>query len=116
MPSGLSPPRSRAAPLADMGERSTFVARQRVGRPRRPRPGRRARVRRLCGMALTIVAVAAAGGAALRWLLTTPHFAVAQVEVRGVSRVPPDQILAAAAIPRRTNIFRLDTPGVVGPV
>src|SRR5262249_51106605 len=55
----------------------------------------------------------AAGGAALRWLLTTPHFAVAQVEVRGVSRVPPDQILAAAAIPSGTNIFRLDTLGVI---
>src|SRR5262247_974242 len=110
MPSGLSSPRSRAAALADMGERSAFVARQRVGRPKRPRPGRRARVRRLCGIVLTIVA---AGGAAFRWLLTTPHFAVASVEVRGVSRVPPDQILAAAAIPSGTNIFRLDTLGVI---
>src|SRR5262249_56125730 len=99
MPSGLSSPRSRAAALADMGERSAFVARQRVGRPKRLRPGRRARVRRLCGIALTIVAVAAAGGAALRWLLTTPHFAGAQVEVRGVSPGPPHQILAAAAAP-----------------
>src|SRR5262249_20027652 len=113
MPSGLSSPRSRAAALADMGERSAFVARQRVGRPKRPRPGRRARVRRLCGIVLTIVVVAAGGGAAVRWLLTTPHFAVAQVEVRGVSRVPPDQILAAAAIPSGTNIFRLDTLGVI---
>src|SRR5438094_1734508 len=116
MPSGLSSPRSRAAALADMGERSAFVARQRVGRSKRPRPGRRARLRRLLGTALTIVAVAAAGGAALRWLLTTQHFAVASVEVRGVSRVPPDQILAVAAIPRGTNIFRLDTMGVAGRV
>src|SRR5947199_141183 len=97
MPAGLSSPRSRAAALADMGERSAFVARQRVGRSKRPRPGRRARLRRLLGTALTIVAVAAAGGAALRWLLTTQHFAVASVQVRGVSRVPPDQILALAA-------------------
>ncbi len=99
-----------------MGERSAFVARQRVGRPKRPRPGRRARMRRLCGIALTIVAVAAVGGALLRWLLTTQRFAVASVEVRGVSRVPPDQILAAAAITRGTNIFRLDTMGVIGRV
>src|SRR5258705_140953 len=114
MPSGLSSPRSRASVLADMGERSAFVARQRVGRSKRPRPGRRARLRRLVGVALTIMAVAVVGGAALHWLLTTQRFAVASVEVRGVSRVPPDQILAVAAIPPGTNIFRLDTMGVTG--
>src|SRR6266850_723400 len=116
MPSGLSSPRSRASVLADMGERSAFVARQRVGRSKRPRPGRRARLRRLVGVALTIMAVAVVGGAALHWLLTTQRFAVASVEVRGVSRVPPDQILAVAAIPPGTNIFRLDTMGVTGRV
>ena len=99
-----------------MGERSAFVARQRVGRSKRPRPGRRARLRRLVGVALTIMAVAVVGGAALHWLLTTQRFAVASVEVRGVSRVPPDQILAVAAIPPGTNIFRLDTMGVTGRV
>jgi len=96
-----------------MGERSVFVAGQRVGRAKRPRPGRRARLRRLLGVVLGIVALTAAGGAVLRWLLTTPHFAVAGVEVRGASRVPADQILAVAAIPRGTNIFRLDTLGVI---
>ena len=99
-----------------MGERSTFVARQRVGRPKRPRPGRRARLRRLFHIALTVAVVAAAGGAAIHWVLTTQRFAVASVEVRGVSRVPPDQILAVAAIPRGTNIFKLDTMGVTGRV
>ncbi len=99
-----------------MGERSAFVAGQRVGRPRRPRPGRRARLRRLLGVALMTVAITAAGGVALHWALTTQRFAVASVEVRGVSRVPPDQILAVAAIPRGTNIFRLDTMGVIGRV
>src|SRR5262249_13976399 len=116
MPSGLSSPRSRGAALADMGERSTFVARQRVGRPKRPRPGRRARLRRLFHIALTVAVVAAARRAAIHWVLTTPRFAVASVEVRGVSRVPPDQILAVAAIPRGTNIFKLDTIGVTGRV
>ena len=96
-----------------MGERSVFVAGQRVGRPKRPKPGRRARRRRLLGIVLGIVALSAIGGAALRWLLTTPHFAVAGVEIRGASRVPADQILAVAAIPRGTNIFRLDTLGVI---
>src|SRR5258705_7165216 len=116
MPSGLSSPRSRASVLADMGERSVFVTGQRVGRSKRPRPARRARVRRLLGVGLAIVVITAAGGGALHWLLTTQRFAVASVEVRGVSRVPADQILAVAAIPRGSNIFKLDTLGVIGRV
>src|SRR5256884_49868 len=58
----------------------------------------------------------AALGAVGHWLLTTHRFAVARVEVRGVSRVSPEQILAVAAIPRGTNIFRLDTTVVTGRV
>src|SRR6267142_6888358 len=100
MPSGLSSPRSRASVLADMGERSAFVARQRVGRSKRPRPGRRARLRRLVGVALTIMAVAVVGGAALHWLLTTQRFEVASVEVRGVPRLPPAPLLPVPALPR----------------
>ena len=102
--------------LADMGERSVFVAGQRVGRSKRPRPARRARVRRLLGVVLAIIVLTAAGGGALHWVLTTQRFAVASVEVRGVSRVPADQILAVAAIPRGSNIFKLDTMGVIGRV
>jgi cell division protein FtsQ len=116
MPSGLVSPRNRAAALADMGERSAFVAGQRIGKARRPRPARRARLRRLVIGVLATAVIIAGGGAGLRWLLTTPRFAVASVEVRGVSRVPPDQILAAAAIQRGTNIFKLDTIGVTGRV
>jgi cell division protein FtsQ len=116
MPSGLASPRNRASALADMGERSAFVAGQRIGKARRPRPARRARLRRLVIGVLAIAIIVAGGAAGLRWLLTTEHFAVASVEVRGVSRVPPDQILAAAAIQRGTNIFKLDTIGVTGRV
>src|SRR5262245_55859339 len=113
MPSGLTSPRNRDAVLADLGERSAFVDRQRVGRPRRRRAARRARLRRLAGfVALTglSLVVALAGG---RWLLTTQRFAVARVEVRGASRMSPEQVMAAAAIPRGTNIFRLDTADVI---
>jgi len=113
MPSGLTSPRNRDAVLADLGERSAFVDRQRVGRPRRRRAARRARLRRLAGfIALTglSLVVALAGG---RWLLTTQRFAVARVEVRGASRMSPEQVMAAAAIPRGTNIFRLDTTNVI---
>jgi len=116
MPSGLISPRNRAAALADMGERSAFVAGQRVGRPRRPRSAWRARLRRLLGAVLATIFTIMAGGAGLHWILTTHRFAVASVEVRGVSRVAPDQILAVAAIPRGTNIFRLNTMGVIGRV
>jgi cell division protein FtsQ len=116
MPSGLISPRNRAAALADMGERSAFVAGQRVGRPRRPRPAWRDRLRRLLGAVLATIFTIMAGAAGLHWILTTHRFAVASVEVRGVSRVAPDQILAVAAIPRGTNIFRLNTMGVIGRV
>src|SRR4029453_10932316 len=116
MPSGLISPRNRAAALADMGERSAFVAGQRVGRPRGPRPAWRARLRRLLGAVLATIFTIMAGAAGLHWILTTHRFAVASVEVRGVSRVAPDQILAVAAIPRGTNIFRLNTMGVIGRV
>jgi cell division protein FtsQ len=116
MPSGLSSPRNRTPVLADLGERSAFVDRQRVGRARRPRASRRARLRHLAGTLASgalVVAAAAAGG---HWLLTTPRFAVASVEVRGAFRVSPEQIVAAAAIPSGTNIFRLDTVDVIGRV
>src|SRR2546426_5489130 len=102
MPSGLISPRSRAATLADVGERSAFVARQRVGRPRRRRGDWRARVRRLIGVALTIVAVPAAVGAAGHWLTTTHPFAVTSVEGRGGSPLPPQPIPAVAPIPPGT--------------
>jgi len=113
MPSGLISPRNRASALADMGERSAFVAGQRVGRSRRRRPRRRARLRRLLGAVLATIVITAAGGAGLHWLLTTQRFAVATIEVRGISRVGPDQILAVAAIQQGTNIFKLDTMGVI---
>jgi cell division protein FtsQ len=113
MPSGLTSPRNRAAVLADLGERSALVNGQRVGRPRRRRAGRRVRMRRIAGLVAAFglgVVVVGAGG---RWLLTTQRFTVARVEVRGASRMLPEQVMAAAAIPRGTNIFRLDTTGVI---
>jgi len=113
MPSGLTSPRNRAAVLADLGERSAFVDGQRVGRPRRRRARRRARLRRVAGLVAVVGLSLLALGAGGRWLLTTQRFAVARVEVRGASRMSPEQVMAAAAIPRGTNIFRLDTVDVI---
>src|SRR5712692_1548614 len=88
MPSGLSSPRSRAARAADLGERSVFVARQRVGKGPRRQARQRGRLRRV--LPLTALAVA----------------------VHGASRVPTAEILAAAAVEPGTSLFRLD-PGAV---
>src|SRR4029450_6052289 len=113
MPSGLTSPRNRAAVLADLGERSALVDGQRVGRPRRRRVGRRVRLRRSAGLVAAFglgVMVVGAGG---RWLLTTQRFAVARVEVRGASRMSPEQVMAAAPLTRGNNIFRLHNLHVI---
>jgi cell division protein FtsQ len=110
MPSGLGSPRSRAARAPDLGKRSALVGRQRVGKGRRPRARRHGRLRRL--LPLAALAAAAPFAASLHWLLTTPRFAVASVDVRGASRVPTAQILAAAAVEPGTSLFRLDPRAV----
>ena len=115
MPSGLVSPRARPATLRDLGERSTFVAGQRIGRGSR----RRRRLRRLVRIlpvAALVVLLAAGAALGARWLLTTPRLAVASVEVRGASRLPVEQILAAASIAPGTSILGLDTHAVAGRV
>jgi cell division protein FtsQ len=102
----------------DHGERSAFIARQRVGRAaaraRRPRPARRWRRRLLMGSALLVVFVLQI--LAVRWVLTAPRFAIAAVEVRGASRVPAERILDIAAIPPGTNLWRLNPDAVMARV
>src|SRR2546427_12397979 len=99
MLSGLSSPRSRASILADLGERSAFVDGQRVGRPRRRRPSRRTRLRRLVGVIVAVAVIPAAGVAGGPWLLATQRVAGTDGEGRGASRQSPEQILAGAAVP-----------------
>jgi cell division protein FtsQ len=116
MPSGLSSPRSRLAALADLGERSAFVAGQRVGRVRRRRRSRLRRLVRLVPIAALVALAPLGAGFGAHWLVTTPRFAVGSVDVRGAARVPSEQILAAAAIQPGTSLFRLDPTGVAGRV
>src|SRR2546425_12099547 len=103
MPSGVSSPRSRASVLADLGERSAFVDGQRVGRPRRRRPSRRTRLRRLVGVIVAVAVIPAAGVAGGHWLLTTPRVAGANGEGGGASPPAPEPNLAGGADPSRAD-------------
>jgi cell division protein FtsQ len=104
---GLISPRGRPAALGDFGAPALAVTGQRVGaRRRRPRPP--IRWLRAAGAAALIVGtvvVVVLGG---HWMLTTPHFAVTAVDVRGASRVPPTRVLEVAGIVRGTNLWRID--------
>ncbi len=121
MSKGLLSPRGRGPAPVDHGERSAFIARQRVGRAsaraHRPRAKlRRRRWRRRLAMAAAAVLIFGVQAFAVRWVLTAPRFAVGAVEVRGASRVPTERILAAAAIVPGTNLWRLNPDAVVARV
>lgn len=115
--SRLVSPRPPAAGLPDLGERTAFIARQRVGRAhRRRRRGRAARFARVAGVvALGILAVVGSAFG-VHWLLTSPRFTVAHVEVEGASRVSVDRVRGAAAIPSGANLWRLDPAAVAARV
>jgi len=107
---GLVSPRTGVAAVVDVGERSAILGRQRVGRPAsraRTAPAPPRRGRRLLALAIVLAALAAPALASY-WVLTSPRFAVAGVEVRGASRVPAERILAAAGIAPGTNLWRID--------
>ena len=112
MSKGLISPRARAQAPVDWPERSALVVGQRVGARRRParRLPQLARVGRL--MLLLVLGVAVVAGA-VRWVVTSPRFAVTAIEVRGASRVPVSRILATAAIAPGANLWTIDSRGVV---
>src|SRR5437870_25202 len=89
MPSGLSSPRSRAARAADLGERSVFVARQRVGKGPRRKARQRGRLWRVLPLTALAVAAPLAVAFSAHWLLTTPRFAVVSVDVPSPTATPP---------------------------
>ncbi|MBI1846478.1 MAG: FtsQ-type POTRA domain-containing protein [Candidatus Rokubacteria bacterium] len=109
MSRGLVSPRGRAREVTDLGERSALIARQRVDRARKPRrPGRGQRLVRLAGIAALAAGLLLAPAAAAHWLLTSPRFAVAGVEVKGASRLSAERIRAASGIQPGVNLWRLD--------
>ena len=120
MSNGLLSPRGQALGLGDVGERSAFIARQKLKRVGRRAPGasRRAHRSRWRWLATTAVVAAITGGlgGGIHWLLTSPRFAIAGVEVRGASRVSAERVVAAAGISAHANIFRIDPSTVTARV
>ncbi len=103
-PSGLLSPRAIGHRYEDIGDRPVFIARQRVSR----RSTRRWRGLGRVLLAGTLIALGCAGaGAAMRYGLSAPYFAVAAIEVQGASRLEVAQIIETAGIQVGTNIFRL---------
>jgi len=108
-------PRRLDRELEDGGERRSLVGHQRVDRRRRWVR----RTRHLAPVALAAVVVLALSGAAalgVRWLLSSPRFAVTEVEVRGASRLGAPEIIAASGIRRGANLWQLDTAAAVAGV
>jgi cell division protein FtsQ len=113
--SSVISPRGSRARVEDLAEQGRAMARQRVSRVRLARRvSRRARwvAARIVPIGLAL-AVLGAGGAAIRWLLTSPRFAVTEVAVVGASRLTPEEIVAASGIGPGINLFRLDRSAVV---
>ncbi|MEK6529516.1 MAG: cell division protein FtsQ/DivIB [candidate division NC10 bacterium] len=111
---GILSPRHAPGELGDMAERSPLITGQRVRHRLRRRVGRAlAAALRLGRIILLLAGAAAAVAAAVQWLLTSPLFAVAVVEVRGTSRLSPAEVREAAAISPGENLFRLNAEEVV---
>lgn len=115
MSRGLLSPRGAPPAPGDAGARPRVLARQRVRR-RRGAASDPARRRRRLATALALLVAGAGAAAGVHWLLTSPRFAVRAVEVRGLSRVPAERVLAAAAIPPGANLWRIDPTAVVARV
>ena len=114
--SKLLSPRAGARDLHDLGERSSLVGRQRVGRARRRRAYVRGRVRPLVVLVLAAALLTVGAAIGVRWLLVSPRFALAAVDVRGAHRVPVDRIVEAADLPAGISLFAVDPGAVVARV
>jgi cell division protein FtsQ len=108
-------PRGTERDIEDLAPIPGLAAGQRVARRRaRPRAGRRVgRFTMMMAAVLAVTAVLAGGAAGVHWLLSSPRFAVAEVEVRGASRLRPEDVIRAAGIWRGQNLFLLNTEAAV---
>lgn len=108
--SGILSPRHGPGGLDDLAERTPLIARQRV-RGRRTRRARQRASRRARWLALAAVLILSPV-ALVHWLATSPRFAIAHVEVAGLSRLSDAEVRAAAGIEGGQNLFRLDPEAV----
>lgn len=106
--SGLLNPRIAHASFEDLAERTPFVARQRIRRRLRPRVSRGFSAARFLGIGLCLSALFGGGVILFHWLLTSPRFAVAAVEVRGTQSLAGPEFLARMAVTPGENIFRVN--------
>jgi cell division septal protein FtsQ len=84
------------------------MTRQRVRRRVRPRVARRFSLAGFLRASFCLAALAGVGVILGYWLLTSPRFAVARVEVRGTSTLAEPEILAAAGITAGENLLRVN--------
>lgn len=114
--SNLLSPRSGVRDLHDLGERSSLVGAQRVGRARRRRSRTRAHYGTVIALVLIAAAVTAGIAVGVRWLMVSPRFAVTAVDVRGASRVSIDRIVEAADVPAGISLFRVNPDAIAARV
>lgn len=114
--SKLLSPRAGARDLTDVGERSSLVGAQRVGRARRRRGQTRARWLPVIMLALVAAGLTAGVAATVRWLLVSPRFAVESIDVRGTHRIAVDRIVEAADVAAGTSLFQLDPRAIAARV
>jgi cell division septal protein FtsQ len=114
--SKLLSPRAGARDLSDLGERSSLVGAQRVGRARRRRSRPRAEYLPVLVYAVIAAVLTAGAAAGVHWLFVSPRFAVREIDVRGASRLPVERIVEAADVPAGLSLFRVDPTAVAARV
>ena len=110
---GILSPRNVTGAPADVAERSPLITDQRVRHRRRRVARALVPALKLAGMLLLLGGTAAGLAMAVHWVLTSPRFAVAVVDVQGTSRLSPAEVREAAAISPGENLFRLNSEEVV---
>lgn len=106
----LSPRRAPELP-DDLAERHPFVARQRV-RHRRRAALRASALLRWFGLGAALAILVTGPAALVHWLLTSPRFAVAEVDIQGLRALDAAEVRAAAGIRGTENLFTLDARAV----
>jgi cell division protein FtsQ len=116
--SSVLTPRRPPGGFVDIAEKRPLERRQRVARARVRRGRARAagRAVRVVAWAGLVAALAAAGALGARWLVTSPRFALARVEVQGNSRIAAEEIVAASGLRPGVNLFALNAGQAVAQV